>query len=190
VIYGKDINPIALKVDAKRLREVLGPTGTGHHLLTVKVEGNGQQSLTAVVKEVQRNPLTGRFVNIDFQNVSLTERITANLPIVLTGAPAGAKDGGVLEHHLHEVAIECQAQHLPERIAVDISEMKIHDSLYVRDLPVPSDVTIMNEGDEMIATVTPPRLVEETPAEPTEEGAVEPEVIQRGKKDEEEEEEE
>ncbi len=182
-LYGKEMTPVMLQINARSLRDVLGPTGAGHNLLTLKVDGNGQgaTSYTAVVKEVQRNPLTRAFVTVDFQSVSLTERITAIVVLALHGTPVGTKDGGIVEHFLHEVEVQCQAQHLPERLVHDLTGLKVHDSLYVRDLAVPEGVTILNEADEVILSVTPPRLVVE-PEVAAEPAAAEPEVIQRGKK--------
>lgn len=194
-VYGKGIEPVALQIDARRLREVLGPTGEGHNLLTLKVDppsgadGIGAASYTAVVKEVQRNPLTHRFLSVDFQHVSLTDRITATVALVLHGTPIGTKEGGIVEHFLHEIELQCQAQHLPERIEHDISEVKMHESVHVRDLQAPQGVTIFNDGDEVVIAVTPPRIVEEPAPTETAEAPAEPEVIQRGKKDKEEEEE-
>lgn len=190
VLYGKNIESIALKIDVKKLREVLGPTGEGHHLLTLRIAEDGSrpanvpEAVTAVVKEVQRNPLTHEFVNVDFQHVSLTERITVSVPIHLHGTPMGNKEGGILEHYLHEVEIQCQAQHLPDRVDYDISNLNIGDSVHVRDLTAPQGVTIMNGGDEVVVTMTAPRIVEEAPPTPPEGEAApaEPEVIQRGKK--------
>jgi len=194
-VYGKGIEPVALQIDAKKLREVLGPTGEGHNLLTLRVDpatgadGMGSMAYTAVVKEVQRNPLTRQFLTVDFQHVSLTERITATVALVLQGTPIGTKEGGIVEHFLHEVEVQCQAQHLPERIEHDISGVKMQESVHVRDLrPLPG-VTILNDGDEVVIAVTPPRVVEEVAPTEAAETLAEPEVIQRGKKDKEEEEE-
>lgn len=183
-LYGKNFTPVMLQINARVCREVLGPYGAGHNLLTLKVDtpaGNGGEAHTVVVKEVQRNPLTHALVSLDFQRVALNERVTTVVPLVLHGTPVGTKEGGIVEHFLHEVEVQCEAQHLPERVAHDISGMQVHDVLHVRDLVRAAGVTILNDAEEVIVSVTPPRVVVETPTEVVE-AVAEPEVIQRGKK--------
>jgi len=143
---------------------------------------------TALVRDVQYDPLTHGILHLDFQHISLTETVEVRVTLHLNGTPVGVKDGGgILEYILRDVEVRCLPTAIPASIDVDVSALNIGDSIHVRDLSVP-DVEILTDADSTIATVVPPTVIEEKPAEAaaTEEAAAEPEVIAKGKKDEEE----
>ncbi len=186
VAYGRDMEPIAIQVNAREVRTALGSHAEGH-LVNLRLKRNGsEETLTTLVKEVQREPVTGAPFSIDFQRISLTEKITTSVPLVAHGTPAGAREGGILEQAVHEVEISCLPTDIPEEIIFDVSHLHINDSIHVRELQPPAGVEILGDAETVVAIVHPPRVVEE-PA-PVEEEAAEPEVIQtKGKKEEEEE---
>lgn len=187
VIYGHHIDPLSIVLDlrdASRSLTGLAPSA----LVTVDVEGTQHKAL---VREKQRNKLTGVLLHVDFLAVSMKEKLRANVFIEITGTSPAVKDfDGVLVSGVNEVEVECLPQDLPERIVVDISGLlKIGDGIYVHDLAVPEGVKLLEEPDTMVALITAQAAAEEEVAPVVEEvAAEEPEVIERGKKEEGEEE--
>jgi large subunit ribosomal protein L25 len=143
------------------------------------------------VREKQRNPILGTLRHIDFQAVSLTEKVRANVPIHFFGeAPAVDNYMGIVVTNIEQFEIECLPRDLPERFEIDLSSLEeIGDSIHIRDLVMPSGVEVLADSDMMVALVTAPVAEAELEEEVTEAvSEEEPEVIERGKKEEEEEE--
>jgi large subunit ribosomal protein L25 len=180
VIYGHHIAPVAISLDARDTGRTLAGV-SGSHLITIDLEG---ERLTTLVRDKQRNPIRGHLTHIDFLAVSMTEKLRTSVAIELHGeAPAVKELDGVLVKGLEEVEVECLPADLPESIVVDISSLKaIGDAIYVRDLVLPAAVEVLEDADEMIVLVTAQAAeeVEEVAA-----AAAEPEVIEKGKKEEE-----
>lgn len=186
VIYGHHIEPISIEMDLRDTSKSL--TGLAPSaLVTVDVDGTPHRTL---VREKQRNKLTGTLLHIDFLAVSMKEKLRAQVYMEIVGVSPAIKDfNGVLVTGSNEVEVECLPQDLPERIMVDISGLlKIGDGIYVRDLAIPEGVKILAEPDTMVALITAQAAAEEEVAPVVEEVAEEePEVIEHGKKEEEEE---
>jgi large subunit ribosomal protein L25 len=185
VIYGHHFDPISIEMelrDASKGLTGLAPSA----LITVEVEGTPHKAL---VREKQRNKLTGTLLHVDFLAVSMKEKLRANVYIEITGVSPAIKElFGVLVTGLEDVEVESLPQDLPERIVVDISNLlKIGDGIYVRDLPVPEGVKILQEPDTMVVLVTS-QTAEEVEVAPVVEEVLgtEPEVIEHGKIEEEE----
>lgn len=138
---------------------------------------------TVVIKEIQYHPITDNILHIDFNQISLTEKLTVDVPVGIKGESQGVKAGGVLEHILWELKVECLPTKIPEKIEVDVSDLKIGDFIHVKDLSVPEDVEILSEPDAIVVSVKPPLVEKEE--EEAEEGTTEPEVITEKKKEEE-----
>ena len=189
VIYGHHIDPISIVMDLRDTSRSL--TGLAPStLVTVEVEGTPHKAL---VKEKQRNKITGILLHVDFLAVSMTEKLRSQVYMEIVGLAPAIKDfDGVLVTGSDEVEVECLPQDLPERIVVDVSGLlKIGDGIYVRDLAIPDGVKILADPDTMVALITAQAAVEEEVAPVVEEVVTEePEVIEHGKKEEEEEEEE
>ncbi len=189
VIYGHHIEPISIVLDLKETsHNLMGLAPSA--LVTVDVDGTQHRAL---VKEKQRNKISGMLLHVDFLAVSMTEKLRAQVYIEITGVAPAIKDfDGVLVTGMSEVEVECLPQDLPERLTADISGLaKIGDGIYVRDLVVPEGVRILEEPETMVALITAQAAVEEEVVPVAEEAEVteEPEVIERGKKEEEGEEE-
>jgi large subunit ribosomal protein L25 len=181
VIYGHGIEPIMITLDMREASHVL-PTITSSQLLVVEI--NGTQH-TTLVREKQRMPTTGSLLHVDFQEVSLTEKLHAKVIIELVGeAPAVKNFNGVLVAGLEELDVEALPRDLPERITVDVAVLtEIGQAIHVRDLAVSKAVAILDSEDEIVVVVTAPAIEE---VEGAGEGAAfEPEVIERGKKEDE-----
>jgi large subunit ribosomal protein L25 len=138
-----------------------------------------------LVREKQRDPISGALLHVDFLEVSLTEKLRANVGIHFEGeSPAIKNYDGVVVIGTEVIEVEALPRDLPERIVVDLSRLlEIGDAIYVRDLDVPAKVRIMTDLDEIVVNITAPAY--EPEIEGAEGGLAEPEVIERGKKEDE-----
>ncbi|TMQ64680.1 MAG: 50S ribosomal protein L25 [Candidatus Eisenbacteria bacterium] len=188
VYYGRGEEPIPLVVSLKELEELIHSAEGSNVIVDLRVGGDSSPERKALIREIQRDPVGGTILHLDLQHISLTERIIVEVPIVLLGTPTGVKDGGgILEHLLREVEVECLPTDIPSRLEVDVSGLNIGDSLHVSDLKA-DRITIKTDATRAIAAVVPPTILEEV--KPAEEAVVtEPELVS-GKKDEEEQEDE
>ncbi len=185
VLYGHGETPVSVTIGARDFDLALRGHKGGNPIVNLSVDS---KEFTALIRDVQYDPVTHDILHLDFQHISLTETIEVKVNVHLTGLPIGVKDaGGILEHILREVEVRCLPTAIPASIDADVSALNIGDSVHVRDLVVPN-VTILTDADSTIATVVPPTVMEEKPAEEVPaEGAVatEPEVIAKGKKEDE-----
>ncbi|TMQ71416.1 MAG: 50S ribosomal protein L25/general stress protein Ctc [Candidatus Eisenbacteria bacterium] len=185
VLYGHGEKPVAVAIGAREFDLALRGHKGGNPIVNLAVDS---KEFTALIRAVQYDPVTHDILHLDFLHISLTETIEVRVTIHLTGTPTGVKDGGgILEHILREVEVRCLPTAIPSSMDADVSALNIGDSVHVRDLVVPN-VTILTDADSTIATVVPPTIIEEKPAEevaPEGATAAEPEVITKGKKEEE-----
>ncbi len=174
-IHGQDSVPIS--VNEKNLRTVIVSKA---NLVNLKFD-NGRIE-KCVIREVQWDPLTSSPLHVDLMGIKLTEKIKVKVSVRLAGSPVGVKEGGTLQTMLRELEIECLPLDIPEAISIDVSGLKIQDSVHVGDVQL-DKVRILNDPEQVIVSVLPPKL-EEAPAAvaPTEEKA-EPEVIGRKKEE-------
>lgn len=188
VIYGHNLEPIAIDLDSKEATRILAGM-TSSQFVKIDVDG---VSHTALVREKQRHPVRGTLLHVDFLAVSMTERLRASVSVELDGeAPAVREYGAFVVPSVEMIEVECLPKDLPDRIRVDISGLlEIGDTIYVRDIDLPDEVSILTDLDEVIVSVTAPAMEEEEEEEELEEEEFEPEVIERGRREEEEEEEE
>lgn len=196
IIYGKlgkdIIDPVMIQLnlhDATQIIKLL----TGSSLVTVDVEG---KEYPVVLREIQKDIIYGTLRHVDFMAVSLTEKLQTAVPIELIGqAPAETTMSAVVVTGISELMVECLPQDMPERIEVDASVLVDTDSaIYVKDLTVPENVEVLTDPEELVAGVTYVAVEEEPEEEAGEladllEDESEPEVIEKGKKEDEEEEE-
>jgi large subunit ribosomal protein L25 len=183
VLYGHGEEPVPVSIQAREFDLALRSHKGGNPIVNLAVAGG---EYTALIRAVQYDPLTHDILHLDFQHISLTETIEVKVAVHLTGLPVGVKDGGgILETILREIEVRCLPTAIPPAIEVDVSHLNIGDSVHVREISVPN-VTILNDGAETVATVVPPTVMEEKPAEAvvTEAAPSEPEVIAKGKKEE------
>jgi large subunit ribosomal protein L25 len=183
VYYGRGEDSIPLTISLKELESVIHAAEGSNVIVDLKVSGDKAKDRKALIREIQRDPVAGLILHLDLQHISLTERITVEVPIVLVGTPIGVKDaGGILEHLLREVEVECLPTEIPSKLEVDVSGLAIGDSLHVSDIKT-ERAEIKTEMDRAIAAVVPPTILEEVkPAEEVVEA--EPELIAKEKKEE------
>jgi len=186
VLYGQKEPPLGLSTPEKDLRTILHEHPDSA-IVDLTLEGRAEL-VNAIVRDVQRHPASGRLLHVDFQRIRLDEKVRVDVHVEVKGTPAGVKEqGGILEHGVRSVSIMCLPADIPEAIAIDVTSLRIHDSMRISDvLGEYPDIEFLDEPETALATVIPP-IVEAAPTEPTAE-AEEPEVISREKKEGEEEE--
>ena len=183
ILYGSHIQtPLPLKLEEKTLKLVIAKAG--HNRLIKLTVDTGAPRLV-LTREVQRNSLTGRIVHVDFQEVSMTEKITTPVPLVLVGiSPAVTRGEGLLIHGINTVEIRVLPTDLIPEIEVDVTVLEtLNQSLFVKDLKVGDKIEILTPADEMVAKVVP--VKEEVIAVEAPVAAAEVEVIKKGKIEEE-----
>jgi large subunit ribosomal protein L25 len=179
VMYGHGDPSLMLTLSAHTfdllLEEIKG------HSPIVDVEIEGQPPTKCVIKTMQRNPVTGTLLHVDFQKVHAQEKITMNVPVVLRGSAEGVKQGGMLDHVMRSVPVRASIDSIPERFEIDITTLKVGHSIHIKDLNRP-DLDYTVPLDSPVVTVLSPRKLTELPtaaeAAAAAEGApTEPEVI-------------
>ncbi len=173
VVYGGGEDPVSFSVEERTLRHALADAGA---VMDLTIKGAG--STPVVVKDLVRHPVTNATMHIDLLRVRLDVKIQATVFLELTGiedAP-GTKEGGVLEQQLRELTIEALPNDIPDSLEHDVSEMSIGDTLTVEALTVPGSLTLLDEPDTVVATLSPPRLQ----VEPDDEIESETEVVGEG----------
>ena len=181
VVYGHHIEPIAIVMNAHDVtRAMIGLTPSS--IVTLDIDG---EEHAALIRERQRDYLRNRFIHIDFQAVSRTEKIRARIETILEGtAPAVKNYNGIVLHEKEYIEVEALPEHLPEKFVVDISSLeKIGDMIRISDMAISDDVTVFDDANDVIVSISG---VKEEAEEETEAASDEPEVVEKGKKEEEE----
>jgi len=166
IVYGGGEEPVAFQIDSRDLRQALAHAGA---VLDLSIDGEG--SSPVVVKELVRHPVSGATLHIDLLRVRLDQAIQTTVVLELVGgedAP-GVKEGGVLEHVTRELTIEALPGDIPDSLEHDVSELQIGDTVTIEAMTTPSGVTLLDDPETVIATVTPPRLQVEEETEIEEE---------------------
>ncbi|MFH1752834.1 MAG: 50S ribosomal protein L25 [Candidatus Omnitrophota bacterium] len=177
-----------IKVDKRSLFHALH-TKAGENVIIDLLVGdeNTNKPKPVMIKEIQYHPIKNEVLHVDFNEISLTKALKVNVPIVTKGvAEAVTKEDGTLEHVMWEIEVECLPTNIPEKIEVQVAELKIGDKVHVKDLVVPAGVKILTDPDLTVLSAEPPH-VEEVVEEVAPEGeeGTEPELIKKGKKEEE-----
>jgi len=184
VIYrGGDSLPI--KIPKKEITQFINTTAGDQTMVSLRfAEG---ESKLALMKEFQVDPVNRELLHADFFEVSLTEKVKISVHVSTVGEPVGVKrDGGLLQHVLREIEIECLPDKIPGHVKADISKLEIGQSFHVGDIDLGEDVKILTDSDEVIANIVAPIVEEVAPAEVAAvPEAAEPEVVKKGKKEEE-----
>jgi large subunit ribosomal protein L25 len=171
VVYGTAVEPTPVTVDRHAFELALAHEGNiASKLINLKIDG--AKSVHVIVKQIQRDPSKGTLRHVDFWAVNMRQLVTTTVPVHFEGEAPGVKAGGIMMHNVTAVSIEALPDDLPETLLGDISGLEVGDSIHIRDLVAPKGVTILDAGDEIVASVVAPAAEVE---EVTEE--VEPEVI-------------
>jgi large subunit ribosomal protein L25 len=169
VLYGRGHKPHPICVSEREFRRVLTGSAGLHAILDVVLEGQ-KTTHSSILKDYQVDPIRGKIEHFDLQEVRLDQAIQTSVVVELVGESAGTKAGGALSQVMREVRVEALPLEVPERLELDVSAMEIGDTLRLSDLRTPEGVTLLDDPDTVLATVTMPTKVEEPEPEELEEG--------------------
>lgn len=183
VIYGSGKDSESIKIAHRQLIRLIHQHRIENVIINLKVEGDKKQKArSCLIKEIQYDPVHGDILHVDFNEISLTKVIKVNVPVVAKGEPVGVKqEGGSLEHNLWEIEVECLPTEIPKDVEVDVSNLKIGDSIHIKDIIFPANIKVLNSPEAIVLSVAEP-IKEEVVAAPVEgEEKQEPEVIKEKK---------
>ena len=161
VLYGPKSEPIMLSVVIRELEHILKSGNIGQLLLNLVIQNGKKQSKTAMVKELQTQPVSGNLLHIDFYEVAMDQKIKVSIPVVTTGESKGVELGGVLQLVRHEVDVLCYPNEIPESIEVEITDMEIGDSLHIGDVSLDEAIELADEANFTLVTILSPKVEEE-----------------------------
>jgi large subunit ribosomal protein L25 len=184
-VYGGGAETVAAVAPLRELAAILRSDSGRNTIFTIDVEGIGASEV--MFHDRQIDPVKGRLIHADLTRLVKGQKIEVTVPLHLVGEPIGVKEKqGVLEQIIREIQIRCEPREIPDSLDVDVSNLDVHDLLHVSDIPVADTVEILTDAEQVIATIgIVKEEVEVAPAAEGEEPA-EPEVIGKGKKEEEE----
>ena len=184
-VYGGGAETVAAVAPLSDLAAILRSESGRNTIFTIDVEGVGPSEV--MFHDRQIDPVKGRLIHADLTRLVKGQKIDVTVPLHLVGEPIGVKEKqGVLEQIIREIEIRCEPREIPDVLEVDVSNLDVHDLLHVSDVPVGETVEILTDPEQVIATVGIVKEEVAAPAPESEEPA-EPEVIGKGKKDEDEE---
>jgi large subunit ribosomal protein L25 len=177
VVYGRGMEPMHVSIDSRELFHLLHTDAGVNVLVDLRVDGD---HFLALPREVQRDLIKDRFVHVDFLRIARDEKITVEVPVHIVGESHGVKEGGVVEHHLWTLHVECLPTDVPTHIDADITKLGINESLKVSDLKAPEKSTVLTSADEVVVSVVPPQVLRVEEAEEVAAEAVEGEEAEAG----------
>ncbi len=179
VVYGAGQDAVAVTVDPKAITRILH-SDSGHNTI-FDLNVTGTAVVKAMIVDWQHEPIKGKLLHIDLKRIAMNKAMRVSVPIVLVGIPTGVKNqGGVLEHVLREVEIECLPADIPSHLDVDVSALEMNASIHVSDLPHSGSIKFLGDEDATVAHVA--SIKEEAAAEVAP-ATTEPEVAKKGKTD-------
>lgn len=181
ILYGQDQSPTPLLLEARNFLKLFSKLEGKHPVVKLEVEGNSYLDSPAIIKEIQYHPVNSSILHIDFQRIRLDQKIHTSVPVVLIGQAEGVRMGGVLDHQLREIEIECFATQVPQHIELDVSHLGLGHAYHVSDITPPEGVTILTEADRVVVSIHVPRTLE---AKLAAEGAKEEESAEKQEEEE------
>src|SRR4051812_20669025 len=157
VVYGLGSENVSVSVSQRELAHVLSGGAGLNTLITLNIDGTDE---LAIARQLQRHPVRGNVIHVDFVRVRADQTIQAEIPVHLAGEAEGAVRGGVLEQLVHTLTVEAKPSDFPPSVEHDVSALEIGGQIYVRDLTVPQGVTVLQNGDDLVAQISAPRVAE------------------------------
>src|SRR5215212_247251 len=186
VVYGGHKEPVAITVDRKSISELISKSEHGvRSIFLLKMAGTDQQR-HAMIKDIQIDPISRRMTHIDFVRVVMDEVVRLTIPVHITGLAIGVKEGGILDWQVRDLHVECLPNAIPDSIDVDMEPVGMHEYIHVSDLKLPNGVKVLEDPERVVVGVTHARaeIVEAAPTVEAGAVAAEPEVIKKGKTEE------
>ncbi len=164
ICYGPGKEPMALALDPSELVKSLDPVKKTNTVLTLTVSGapgDGDSSLTVMLRDYQKDPIRGHLTHADFVRVDLTKPVHATVPILLTGKAEGVKLGGIMHQVIRVLEISCTPDKIPAKLEVDVSNLGMNEAIHVSDLKLPEGVRPLADGGSTVCAVTAPKAEKE-----------------------------
>ncbi len=162
IFYGPNSQPVMLAVRYLDLKTLLKSASSENVIFQLQIEsGQGEESKTVMLKELQADPIKPVYYHADFYEISMDKELTLNVPVHLVGTPAGASKGGILQHVKRELLVSCLPGNLVDFLEVEVTALDIGDAVHVKDLVLPAGMTSAEDADTTIAVVTAPHVVAE-----------------------------
>src|ERR1043165_144261 len=185
VVYGGHKEPVAIEVDRKAVSELVRKVEHGgRSIFLLKMAGTDQQR-HAMIKDIQIDPVSRRMTHIDFVRVVMDEVVRVTVPVHVVGTAAGVKEGAILDCQVRDLHVECLPNAIPDKIDIDVTALGIHEYQRVSDLKLPEGVKVLEDPGRFAVAVTKGRPGWVKPAVLREAAPAEPEVIKKGKPEEE-----
>jgi large subunit ribosomal protein L25 len=182
VVYGAGQEPVAVVVDPKAVTRILHSESGHNTIFDLNVENSASGVIKAMIVDWQNEPIKGKLLHIDIKRIAMDKPMRVSVPIQLVGVPVGVKSqGGILEHVLREVEVECLPADIPSHLDVDVTNLALNTAIHVSDLPHSGSIKFLGEENATVAHVTAVKA--EAAAEPVVVAAAEPEVAKKGKTD-------
>ena len=182
VVYGGGKDSVPIQIDRKTFVDMMKKSGSENPIFLLKLSDTGQER-HAMIRGLQRNPVSRQVIHIDFQRIEMTDRVRVTVPIELVGTAFGVKnEGALIDFVVREVHIECLPGDIPKHLQLDITNLHVGQHAEVKALEVPPGVTLLEEPERVILSLVHTRTEEAPAAE--EAAAAEPEIIKRGKTEE------
>ncbi len=157
IVYHRGEQSVSISLVEKDLLKILRSSEGENVLISLTVEGSKKKARPVLIKEIQTHPVKRNVLHVDFNEISLSEKITVEVEVTAQGESIGVKqDGGVLEHVLREVKVQCLPTDIPKHIDVDVSGLKLGDSIHVRDLKVSDKIKVLTDADVLLFQVKLP----------------------------------
>lgn len=175
VIYGRQVQPQNLEVNAKEMEDLVHHSVSENLLVDLAVKDDARPKRLALVQEIQHHPLSGKMLHVDFHEVAENEKVTISVPVETVGEAEGVKTGGgVLEHVLFKIRARALPKDLPEVITVDVAHLKLGEAVHLGDIKAPPGVELVGDKHLSVIAVALPRTEEEEAAEAAEAAAAAP----------------
>lgn len=172
ILYGHKEEPISLSIPEHDIWTILHHATSEHLILRLDVDGTDEKDILTLVRDVQHHPVTGDILHIDFQRISMHEKIKVGVPVQLVGIARGVKEfGGILDHGVREVMVKCMPEEIPESLPIDVSDMEIGNSIHLSDIMAQyTMLDFLDDANVTLAHVSPPKKLEVFEEEAAEEG--------------------
>lgn len=180
VVYGGGKDSVPIQLDRKTFVELMKKSGSENPIFLLKLTGSGQER-HAILRDLQRDPVSRMVIHLDFQRIEMTQKVHVTVPIELVGTAVGVKtEGGLVEFTTREIKIECLPADIPGRIEVDVTGLHVGQHIEAGALQLPQGVVLYDDPEKVIVTLGHMRTEEQA----AEGERAEPEVIKRGKTEE------
>jgi large subunit ribosomal protein L25 len=185
VLYGSDREPVAIQISRRTLLELFKGAGHENRIFLLKLAGT-DQTRHAMVRDLQLDPTTSQVVHVDFQRIAMDKKLRVRVHLQLEGIPYGVKtEGGFLDFVTREVEVECLPGKIPAALKIDVTPLHAGQHVEARELVLPEGIEVVASPDTVLVSVKHARVEEPEPEAAAVEPAAEPEVLQRGRKEDE-----